>query len=157
TPFVRPLGSTAWMQPTSMTLLTNSVPRPGCCALAANGHVAVAPARSVTNSRRFTAGPPVLPTEDSTPRCQPADRHFALANIMAARSDAAQTPAWRNRSAYAWGIRHAVEEEDQKCQFAADKFFPKGGNPKTGHPASTPGPPHCQKSFQIKFPGKAPG
>src|SRR5262249_33226854 len=39
---------------------------------------------------------------------------------------------------------------------AADKFFSKGGNPKIGHPTSAPGPPHCQKPFQTKFPGMSP-
>src|SRR5215813_10568623 len=43
----------------------------------------------------------------------------------------------------------------QKCQFAADKFFPKGGNPKTGHPTSAPGPPHCQKIVSDQISGDA--
>src|SRR6516164_1892377 len=39
---------------------------------------------------------------------------------------------------------------------AAENFF-QGGSPKTGHPTSSPGPPHRQKSFLTKFPGMAPG
>src|SRR6516162_7431524 len=35
---------------------------------------------------------------------------------------------------------------------AAENFF-QGGNPKTGHPISPPGPPHRQKSFRPNFRG----
>src|SRR5262245_27509675 len=45
---------------------------------------------------------------------------------------------------------------DEGAAAAADKFFPKGSNSKIGYPTPAPEPPHCQKSFQTKFPGMRP-
>src|SRR5262249_47471375 len=36
---------------------------------------------------------------------------------------------------------------------AADKFFPKGGNPKIGHPTSTPVTPTTRNNFRANFRG----
>src|SRR5262249_42065698 len=40
----------------------------------------------------------------------------------------------------------------QSSLAAADKLFPKGGNPKTGHPTSPPGPLTAGNRFRPNFP-----
>src|SRR6516162_7535788 len=83
----------------------------------------------------------------------PRRRRATLSNSGVSLPDAFRAPDRKDSTPRHGRLLHPsswAERDDR--DHAAENFF-QGGSPKTGHPPSSPGPPHRQKSFLTKFPG----